>query len=936
VVRGSRFGLAVDPRGMDLTLADKGRSSRIRMSYVGSKGGSALAAENRLAGVSNYYRGRDPKRWRTGVPRFARVVSPEVYPGVDAVYYGRAGRLEYDLHVRPGADPGGIRLRFSGASGVRRDASGNLVVATNAGDVVQHKPVAYQSGARGLEPVEAAFELCTDVPGDVEFRLGRFDRSRELVIDPVLVFSTLLGGGVRDSVHKSSADSPHGLAVRSDGSVYVGGFTYAADFPMVNPSDASYGGGNDGDMFVARLNPQGTDLLFSTYLGSNDQCLDLAVDPDGNAVLCGEVRGADFPTTPGAYQPDFGGGNLDGVVAKLSESGALLYGTFLGGPGDDQLYGIDVDGDGSAYVVGAAHAGYPVTAGAFQRTLGGFADGCVSKLDSTGSALVFSTFLGGAALETAVAVAVDARGQAAVATSTFSDDFPTTAGASQTSRVGASGTVAFSRLNSTGSRLIYSTYLSGSGSDSVTAVVLDNAASAYVVGLTTSLDFPTSPGSFQTAGRGSFDCFATKFTAGGAVAYSAVFGTTGIDYPFDAVVNGAGELTLGGATNSAAFPVTPDALDGVITGPADCFVSTLDARGMELLYSSFLGGAGSDQVARLALGRDGRLIVAGVTDDSSFPTTPGCYQSTVKGDTDGFVTAMEIDQGPTELSLQAVSPTRILATWINHCPNVAKFRIELSTNGGVTWSGVKSLTQSPAAGDPVSAVLTGLLPGTQYTVRVRALRTTGTYTTYNWNGPQTATTQPAPAAPSDLAATVLSTTRVRVDFVNQASNQAGFKVERSDNGGTSYVVAKTLVSTAAPGTPFTVTLTSLAPGTSYLFRVRAYLEGTYSAYAGPVEATTQGPPAAPSNLVATRLTSTSVRLTFTNNATNALRFRLSESTDGGTTYPTVVYRANTLGPGATFTWTRTGLTPGTTYTWVVQAVNDSTLSAPSEPASATP
>jgi hypothetical protein len=405
------------------------------LQLVGANPAPQVAGVDPLPGTTNYFIGNDPAQWRTNIATYGKVAYQDVYPGVDLVYYGNQQQLEYDFVLQPGANPGVIRLSCQGAQNVTLDAQGNLVLQTADGDVVEQAPVVYQDGAGGRQAVAGRYVLLG--PDGVGFQVGGYDASRPLIIDPVLSYATYLGG--------SGADSGSSIAVDASGSVYVTGSTSSLDFPttpgaLQTTADGGY------DAFVAKLNTTGTALVYSTYLGGNgdDYGYGIAVDASGNAYVTGSTSSWDFPITPGALQPSNSSEYYitDAFVAKLNATGtALLYATYLGGTNNDCGYGIAVDGSGNAYVTGSTSSwNFPITPGALQPTSGSdyyFTDAFVAKLNAMGTALLYSTYLGGNGDDSGYGIAVDASGNAYVTGSTSSLNFPTTPGALQTTLDGS-------------------------------------------------------------------------------------------------------------------------------------------------------------------------------------------------------------------------------------------------------------------------------------------------------------------------------------------------------------------------------------------------------------------------------------------------------------------------------------------------------------------
>src|SRR5437762_1954940 len=443
-----------------------GTSTVVRMKLVGGNAKPRAEALGELAGKANYFIGNDPKRWRTNVATYAKVKYEGVYPGVDLVYYGNQGQLEYDFVVAPGVDPNEIRLQFPGAGKLRVDEKGDLLLGSRGEEVRLEKPMVYQEVGGERKPVEGRYVLAS--ANRIGFQLGVYDHSQPLVIDPVLVYSTYLGG--------SAYGEGDGIAVDGSGNAYVTGLTDSTNFPTLNALQSTISSNYVG--FVTKFNPSGSALVYSTYFGGSDGGWgrSIAVDASGNAYVTGVTSASNFPTV-NALQSTYGGGYNDAFVIKLNPTGsALVYSTYLGGSGEDIGYGIAVDGSGNAYVTGeAGSTNFPSTAGAFQTSIGGYSDAFVSKLNPGGSALVYSTYLGGSGEDSGYGITVDASGNAYVTGYTGSTNFPT-ANALQSTPAG--GYPAFvTKINARGSALVYSTYLGGS--DGLSAVAANIAVGVW-------------------------------------------------------------------------------------------------------------------------------------------------------------------------------------------------------------------------------------------------------------------------------------------------------------------------------------------------------------------------------------------------------------------------------------------------------------------------
>jgi acetyltransferase-like isoleucine patch superfamily enzyme len=629
----------------------------VRIKLSGAGGQAQISGADKLPGTANYFIGKNPKQWHTGVPTYARVKYAGVYPGVDLVYYGNQGQLEYDFVVAPGADPKPIALSFAGARRLHLDKGGNLVIEVGGTQIVEHAPVIYQEIDGVRRPVAGGYKLKDR--HTVGFELASYERDRPLVIDPVLTYSTYLGG--------SREDYGHRIAVDSSGNAYVTGYTSSTDFPTTAGAFRTAFGGYY-DAFVAKLDATGTALSYSTYLGgsSSDFGYAIAVDASNNAYVTGYTYSTDFPITAGAFQTSRNGSSYDAFVAKLDATGTgLSYSTYLGGSSGDFGYAIAVDASNNAYVTGQTYStDFPITAGAFQTSRNGssYYDAFVAKLDAAGAALSYSTYLGGTGSDTGYAIAVDASNNAYVTGYTTSTDFPTTPGALQTAFGG--GYDAFvAKLNAAGTSESYSTYLGGSANDIGLVIAVDSSGKAYVTGYTQATDFPTTAGAFQTASGGGIDGFVTKLDATGTtLSYSTYLGGSGTDRAFSMAIDGWGNAYVTGSTTSTNFPITADAFQTTLGGGTyDAFVIKLDAAGTTLSYSTYLGGSGNDNGNGIAVDASNNAYVTGETYSTNFPITAGAFQTTFGGgsydtfvskitfvtDTDGDGIPDNVDNCPT-------------------------------------------------------------------------------------------------------------------------------------------------------------------------------------------------------------------------------------------------------------------------------------------------
>lgn len=677
----------------------------VRMKLLGANAAPRVEKLDQLPGVSNYLIGNDPAKWRTAVPRYARIAYRDVFPGVDIVYYGAGGQLEFDLLVAPRANTTAIRLVFDGVRKMRIDDVGDLVLTTDLGEVRQRKPRVYQVLRSGRKWISGGYVIHTG--HQVGFRLAQdYDPSAPVVIDPVFTFSTYLGG--------KGGDDARAIAVDSDGNVYVAGVSTANDFPTRNPFQASNKGGT-ADVIVTKLNATGSNIIYSTYLGGsqNEILRGMAVDVAGNVYLTGLTNSSDFPTSK-AFQAKNAGGSADAFVSKLNAAGnGLVYSTYLGGASTDGGHAIAVDAQGSAYVVGETLSDDFPTASALQpRYGGGTRDGFIAKFNPAGSALVYSTYLGGPDFDQANGVAVDSSGNAYVAGDTQYSSFPTTPGAFQTKNGGGIGEGFVLKLNASGSAFLYSTRLGGNSNDVINAVAIDSSGNAYVTGYTGSTDFPlVRP--VQRQYQEFLDAFVTKLNPDGtALVYSTYLGGrcgNGADVAYAIAVDSFGAAYVTGKTSSSNFPVTPDALqptfaagggkcsDSILDfsdGPnPDAFVTKLSPTGSALAYSSFLGSTGSDQGNAIAVDLLGNIYVAGATTSSAFPTRSALQPAYGGGAQDLFVSKIDffsslgLTVAPVRLEFLGIPggsiPDQDLR--VTAVAGQASWRIETATESGGNW-----------------------------------------------------------------------------------------------------------------------------------------------------------------------------------------------------------------------------------------------------------
>jgi hypothetical protein len=585
----------------------------VRMRLEGANPDAEIVAEDELGGCTNYYAGADPGAWRTGVRAFGRVRYREVYPGVDLVFYGRGGELEYDFVVAPGADPSIICVKYDGARSVKVDGQGDLALTTAAGQVRLSRPSSYQpGGARG--PIPGRFRLRHG--NGVGFDVGAYDRSLPLVVDPALLYSTYWGD--------TGSETGSLVAVDSSGAAYVVGTRGTM------PVD-----------FLTKLTPAGDQVVFTTYFGgvgvnSVDTPYRIALGPSGDVYVGGTTNSPDFPVL-NAFDSSINGG-FDGFVTRFGPTGTLLSSTFIGGNGSDAVQGgIVVDSSGAAYVAGRTMSTNFPTANAYDASPGGFFDVFLLKLTPAGNALVFSTYLGGSQSDDAYGLALDGSGSIVVCGYTTSDDFPTL-NAYDSTRAGSRDAFV-TKFAPDGQSLVYSTYFGGTGLDQPYGVGVNGAGEVYFGGDTSSTNLPLANAYDSTLG-GTKDGFFAKLSADGqSLVYSTYVGGSGQEFNFGFAVARNGAAILVGFTESLDFPAV-DAYDATSNGGLDAFVAEVPPEGGSLLFSTYLGGSDNDVAYGVTTDATGAIYVVGQTSSTNFPTVAP-YHATLMGTSDAFMSKFE-------------------------------------------------------------------------------------------------------------------------------------------------------------------------------------------------------------------------------------------------------------------------------------------------------
>jgi hypothetical protein len=712
-------------------------SDTLRMSLVGADASADFIATDQLPGKTNYLIG--PRaNWHTSIPNFRRISQRQVYPGIDISYHGTEGQLEEDFVVSPGTDPRAIRLAFEGARTLRTNSDRELLIGLAGGAVTLRAPVAYQESNGSKHLVSAKFVVLNN--RRVGFRLGEYDQRLPLVIDPVLSYSTYLGG--------SNIDGANAIGVASDNTAFVAGGTFSTDFPTAHPLQPNHGGSDDfyRDAFVAKLSADGSTLLYSTYLGgkNEDVAYGIAVDFQGDAYVVGLTLSPDFPVTPGSLNTLCGGDGKcgasfnpnslivsNGFIAKLNPEGsALVYSGFIGNYENVIARSVAVDANNVAYVTGQTEANgiptgpttpplFPITSSAYQPAFGGgVTDAFVMKISATGTTILYSSYLGGNVEDVGYGIAVDTNADAYVTGLTYSTNFPIKNGLQATA--GGAGDAFFSEVNTNASgsaSLLYSTYLGGAGLDQGNGIAVDTTGHAYIAGGTNSKPLP-----FATATIGPIGVEGNAFvseldptkTGAASLIYFTYLGGSLASSASGIAVDGGGNAYVTGSTVTVTtdFPTTAAVFQPKFGGGnADAFITKLGPGGV-LVYSSYLGGSNTDSGYGIAVDSSGSAYVAGQTCSLDFPLS-NPLQAAPGGNCDAFISKVTIQTGLAFNPAGLVFPPQSLGT-------TSQTETVTITNGDLpqTISNIAMTGANPSDFLESNNCVTSLAPGAQCTISV--------------------------------------------------------------------------------------------------------------------------------------------------------------------------------------------------------------------------
>lgn len=640
---------------------------RLRIEYVGAAAAGRLEGDEKLQATANFLSGSDPARWRRGMATYTRILRRDLYPGIDLVHLARGG-LKSEFRLQPHADPAVIRIAYRGAEAIRIGARGELRIAVPNGEWCEDAPLAWQDGPAGRNPVAASYVIHEDAT--VGFRIGAYDRARELVIDPEIDFSSFFGGSGNDNIT--------GVAVDPSGGLYITGFTDSPDLSLVNPILTRAG---STDAFVAKFNHSTRQLIYCTYFGgsADDRALAIAVDAAGTPAITGSTTSRNFPL----FSPiqSFLRGTRDAFVVKLNAAGnGLVFSTYYGGSGSEFAHAVAIDPNFAIYVAGeTTSADFPVVA-PYQASYAGQTDAFLIRLSPGGAPVVYATYLGGSGEDRALGVAVNGERAPFVVGGTTSLNFPRLNSAQPFP--GGQQDAFLTKFRAAGNALQYSTTLGGAAGgmgfpEQATAVAVDSFGSAYITGTTPSTNFPLSSANKAILG-GPLDAFVAKFSPpGSALPYSTYLGGSSFDYATGIGVDSTGSAYVAGYTSSWDFPLTR-AVQGSFRGVFDAFLAKLNPSGVGFAYSTLLGGLGSDAAHSLAVDAIGQAFLAGQTQSSDFPLA-AAVQPNPPGGSNGFVTKISDSQACTYSLFPSSS---------NVGPNATRLWYALTTGANCNWTAI--------------------------------------------------------------------------------------------------------------------------------------------------------------------------------------------------------------------------------------------------------
>jgi uncharacterized repeat protein (TIGR01451 family) len=657
----------------------------LRIKLNGSNPTTTLEGVEELLGKANYFTGNNPSMWHKNIATFNKVKYKEIYTGIDMVFYASGNQLEFDFLISPGSDPKDISLNFQGMDTLNLNETGDLILEIDEKQINLQQPLVYQIEDGNKKEIEASYILKENK--NISFSIKKYDISKPLIIDPKIVYSTYLGG--------SSYNIGYDIAIDNEGNAYITGYNDSPDFPTKNQIQ-TYNG--QLDVFVTKLNATGSSFIYSTYFGGSltDTGNGIAVDSDGNAYVTGNSRSKDFPLSNPIQS--FVGDQANIFVTKFSPDGSrLIYSTFLGGSNGEWGGGIAIDSNRNAYITGHTNSDDFPTKNPIQSTLGGISNAFVTKLNAAGSAIVYSTYIGGNLYTYGRRIAVDIDGNAYIVGYTTSNNFPTKNPIQSTLHGSSDGFIC--KLNSTGSNFIYATYIGGSANDSVYSIAVDIDGNAYITGSTSSSDFPIS-NPIQFTLKGTSSTFITKLNkTGTSLIYSTYLGGSNYGFGKAIAVNNIGEAYIAGTTSSNDFPIVNPLKfpsEFPLTTSSKAFICKLNIEGSNLVFSSCFGYGGYCGPCGLVVDNIGTAYIGGYAASTNLPAKDA-IQPIQNGICDSFI--MKIAMEYANLSITATASQYHVTIG-----NTITFMIKVTNDGPDTATDIELTNTLPKDLSFISAI----------------------------------------------------------------------------------------------------------------------------------------------------------------------------------------------------------------------------------------
>jgi hypothetical protein len=885
----------------------------VRMKLQDANSVPVITGRDQQETVYSYFIGNDPAKWRANVPTYSEVYYKDVYAGIDMRLYSAAnGTLEYDFVVHPGADPAKIALAVEGIDGMEVDAGGDLIMKSAFGDMKQKLPLIYQEADGKKIAVSSRFNIIKSLSAKNKgawtygFTISAYNRQKDLIIDPLLA-STLMGG--------SNYDGFYHMKIDASGNIFLTGATESSNFPVSSGVYDTTFDGSKGDTFVAKFKNDLSGFLSCTLLGGSywENGTTLGFDASGNVFVAGNTYSTDFPTTSGAYDRTFNGGDCDAFVAKFNNSlNTLIASTLIGGYQFDTIHSMGIDPSGNVYVAGYdTSMDYPCTTGAYDSSQNGGTDVNVSCLDNSLAHLLASTLIGGSEDEWADGLVMDASGNIYITGTTYSSDYPSTPGAYDPSHNGEYDAFV-SELDSNLTTLAASTFVGGAGYDRSNSIKMDASGNLVIAGKTGSNDYPCTSGAYDSSFNGGWnDAVVSKLNSDLSLLLASIYvGGADDEEATSICLDASGNVYIAGCTSSTDYPCTRGSYDSSYNGgDHDAFGSKFNSNLTHLLFSTYIGGVGDEYAYIMGIDASGCIFIAGETSSADYPTTAGAYDGTFNGAYDAFISKLsETVLPPSNLNARAISSGSVTLSWKDNANTETGFKIEQKTggcSGDSTWTQV---TAKPA--NTLTHQINGLTANTAYAFRIRAYDAAGD-SAYSNCASATTGLSGTPATPLGMTATSVSNARVDIRWRDVSSNETGFRIYR--RLGTSGPWS--MVGRVVPGsTSFSdTTATGNQTSNQYMYYVRSYNAAGSSPPANAVKV-----PFRPTNLAVTPgAAAGQIVVSWTDNSSNESGFVVYRK-DNSCSSSSSWNLAGTLGVNRT-SWTCTGLASGADYSFKVRA-----------------